>query len=90
MTVQDHQSGIRTKMARRRRQLGLTQEDMAGLLHVGRVTYHRMETGARTIRFEELAQICDVLQCGVADLLDDIQAKHTYERAAKALLGSAD
>jgi DNA-binding XRE family transcriptional regulator len=86
MTVVDPQSGVRAKMARQRRQLGLTQEDMGRLLHVARLTYHRMETGARVIRFEELAQICDLLQCGIAELLDDVNAAHTYERAAKALL----
>ncbi len=85
MTVLDDQSGIRAKMARRRRQLGLTQEDMASLLHVGRVSYQRMEAGVRVIRFEELARICDVLQCGVAELLDDAKAVHSYERA-KAIL----
>jgi transcriptional regulator with XRE-family HTH domain len=87
MTEADHQAGIRTQLTRRRRQLGLTQDDMSRLLHVGRVTYHRMENGHRRLRFEELAQICELLHCGVAELLDDPQATETYERAAKAILG---
>ena len=38
------QAGIRSAV-RRRRTLGLTQDDAANLLGMSRVTYHRIETG---------------------------------------------
>ena len=47
----DSQSCIRSALRRRRRALGLTQNDAANLLGMSRVTYHRIETGSRRIRF---------------------------------------
>jgi DNA-binding Xre family transcriptional regulator len=74
-------------LRRRRRTLGLTQDDAASLLGMSRVTYHRIESGNRRIRLDELAQFCTVLSCSVSDLVGDLRLVLLYERAAKALLG---
>jgi transcriptional regulator with XRE-family HTH domain len=83
------QACIRSALRRRRRTLGLTQEDAAGMLGMSRMTYHRIETGTRPIRFSELAAICAAFNCHVAELLQDAQLTSAYVHAAKAILGEA-
>ena len=85
----DSQACIRSALRRRRRALGLTQEDAACVLGMSRMTYHRIETGTRRIRFSELAAICAALNCPVGELLQDSQLANTYANAAKAILGEA-
>jgi DNA-binding Xre family transcriptional regulator len=85
----DTQACIRSALRRWRRTLGLTQEDAAALLGISRVTYHRIETGVRRIRFSELATICAALNCHVGELVQDGQLATAYTYAAKALLGEA-
>ena len=85
----DSQACIRLALRRRRRTLGLTQEDAAGMLGMSRLTYHRIETGTRRIRFSELAAICAAFNCHVGELLQDGQLTSAYVYAAKAILGEA-
>ena len=84
----DSQAGIRSAL-RRRRTLGLTQDDAANLLGRSRVTYHRIETGGRRIRFVELAAICETFNCHVGELVQDGQLASAYVHAARAILGEA-
>src|SRR5438034_7229697 len=63
--AEDAQACIRSALRRRRRTLGLTQEAASRVLGVSRLTYHRMETGARHIHFTELANICAVFNCHI-------------------------
>jgi DNA-binding Xre family transcriptional regulator len=83
----DSQACIRTALRRRRHVLGLTQEDAAGILGMSRMTYHRIETGTRRIRFSELAAICAAFSCHVGELLQDGQLTNAYANAARAILG---
>src|SRR6201981_3400096 len=69
----DTQSCIRTALRRRRRVLGLTQEDAANILGMSRMTYHRIETGLRRIRLSELAVICTAFNCHIGGLVQDGQ-----------------
>jgi transcriptional regulator with XRE-family HTH domain len=85
----DSQAGIRSALRRRRRTLGLTQDDAANLLGMSRVTYHRIETGVRRIRFVEIAAICEAFNCHVGELVQDGQLASAYVHAAKAILGEA-
>jgi transcriptional regulator with XRE-family HTH domain len=87
--VDDSQASIRSALRRRRRTLGLTQEDAAGILGMSRMTYHRIETGARRIRFSELATICAAFNCHIGELVQDGQLANAYANAAKAILGGA-
>src|SRR5579883_1617366 len=80
----DPQSSIRAALRRRRRALGLTQEATARLLGMKRLTYHRIETGARHIHFADLAAICDAFHCAPGELL-----AAAFTRAAHALLPDA-
>ena len=85
----DSQACVRSALRRRRRTLGLTQEDAAGMLGMSRMTYHRIETGSRRIRFSELAAICAAFDCHIGELLQDAQLANAYVHAAKAILGEA-
>jgi DNA-binding XRE family transcriptional regulator len=87
--AEDSQASIRSSLRRRRRVLGLTQEDAAGLLGMSRMTYHRIETGTRRIRFAELAAMCEAFNCHVGELVHDGQLASAYVCAAKAILGEA-
>jgi transcriptional regulator with XRE-family HTH domain len=85
--AEDSQSCIRSALRRRRRTLGLTQEDAAGILGMSRMTYHRIEAGTRRIRLSELATICAAFNCDVGELLQDGQLVNAFANAAKAILG---
>jgi transcriptional regulator with XRE-family HTH domain len=92
MTMRNHddpQSCVRAALRRRRRALGLTQEATARLLGMSRLTYHRIETGARHIHFADLAVICEMFNCAPSELLQDSQLAAAFARAADALLGQA-
>jgi transcriptional regulator with XRE-family HTH domain len=85
----DPQSCIRAALRRRRRALGLTQEATARLLGMSRLTYHRIETGARHIHFADLAAICAAFNCPPGELLQDSQLAAAFSHAAAELLGGA-
>jgi len=85
----DAQACIRSALRRRRRTLGLTQEAAARVLGMSRLTYHRIETGARHIHFAELATICAVFNCHIGELVQDGQLANAFVYAAKAILGQA-
>jgi transcriptional regulator with XRE-family HTH domain len=86
----DWQACIRAALRRRRRSLGLTQADAARLLGMPRLTYHRIERGARHIHFAELSAFCEAFQCHIGELLQDGQLAAAYIRAARALLGDGE
>ncbi len=85
----DPQICIRSALRRRRRTLGLTQEDAARLLGMPRLTYHRIETGARRIHFEELAAICASFRCHIGELVQDGALADAFTQAAITILGEA-
>jgi DNA-binding XRE family transcriptional regulator len=85
--AEDSQASIRSSLRRRRRVLGLTQQDAASFLGMSRMTYHRIETGTRRIRFAELAAMCEAFNCHVGELVHDSQLASAYIYAAKAILG---
>jgi len=85
----DTQASIRYALRRRRRTLGLTQEGAARVLGMPRLTYHRIETGARHIHFTELAKICALFNCHIGELVQDGQLATAFIHAAKAILGEA-
>src|SRR4029077_2271671 len=86
---EEAQACIRSALRRRRRALGLTQEAAARMLGMSRLSYHRIETGARHIHFTELAKICAVFNCHVGELVQDGQLANAFVYAAKAILGEA-
>ncbi|MGH7045859.1 MAG: helix-turn-helix domain-containing protein [Stellaceae bacterium] len=77
----DPQALIRAALRRRRRTLGLTQEGAAQLLGMKRLSYHRIETGVRRIRFADLAALCELYQCEPVELLQDSRLAAAYANA---------
>jgi DNA-binding XRE family transcriptional regulator len=86
---EDAQACIRSALRRRRRALGLTQAAAASVLGMSRLSYHRIESGARHIHFAELAAICAAFNCHIGELVQDGQLANAFANAAKALLGEA-
>jgi DNA-binding XRE family transcriptional regulator len=86
---EDAQACIRSALRRRRRALGLTQAGAAQLLGMSRLSYHRTESGARQIRFTELAAICAAFNCHIGELVQDGQLANAFANAARAILGEA-
>src|SRR3981081_2180135 len=85
----DAQACIRSALRRRRRTLGLTQEAAGRVLGMSRLTYHRIETGARHIHFAGLTNICAAFNCHIGELVQDGQLANAFIYAAKAILGEA-
>jgi len=77
------QADIRSALRRRRRALGLTQEQAAQWLGMHRLAYHRIETGVRRIQFAELGEICAAFGCQIGDLVHDRQLAGAYVTIAK-------
>ena len=74
---------------RRRRPLGLTQEETTRVLGMSWKTCHLIETGARRIRLSELATNCAAFNCHIGELAQDGQLADAYVHAARAILGEA-
>lgn len=83
----DNQACIRSALRRRRRALGLTQQQAGRLFGMSRLTYHRIENGARRIHFADLTAICEIYNCHPVELLQDSQLAAAYAQVATALLG---
>jgi len=71
----DLQAKIRSSIVERRKALGLSQEDVAKLLNISRLTYHRIETGQRVIKFNEIKKISDILGLDLSSALGPQLAK---------------
>lgn len=83
--TEDFQACIRSALRRRRRALGLTQQQAANVLGIKRLTYHRLETGARRIHFADFAALCELYECHPTELLQDSHLAAAYTRAAARL-----
>lgn len=83
---------IGTRLRDRRRALGMTQQECAGLLGVSRLTLTRIELGYRRIRLAELASICETVGCSAEELLGDaalaVAAARNHARLDAAAAGS--
>ena len=59
---------VGTNISRRRRNLGLTQAELAEKLNIGGDSLSRVENGLVAPRFQRLEDIAALLECSVADL----------------------
>jgi transcriptional regulator with XRE-family HTH domain len=76
---------MRLAIRRKRHALHLTQAEVARRLGISRLVYHRIESGARIIHFNELAEICKVYRCPIDDLIEDAQLVAAYRGVARVL-----
>lgn len=56
----------------RRRELGLSQEQLAKQIGITFQQVQKYEHGANRVSFSRLMEICQALKCGVIDLIDNI------------------
>lgn len=64
-------------LAKRRRALGLTQDELAERLSMGREALSRLELGKTSLSVPRLIQLSGVLECGLADLVTDFSSRPT-------------
>lgn len=62
-------------IAKRRRALGLTQDQLAERLSMGREAYSRLELGKTSLSVPKLIQLANVLDCGLAELVTDFSPR---------------
>lgn len=62
---------------RKRKQLGLTQDELAEKLGIGQQSLSRMERGTMAPKFERLQDIADILHCPVSELFVHNANKNT-------------
>lgn len=55
-------------IARRRKQLGMAQDDLAERLKISGSAMSRIESGQASPRFSRLEELAEILECQVADL----------------------
>ena len=59
-----------TRLKKAREYLGLTQDDVAKLIGVSRVTITNIETGTRKVSAEELSKFSKIYGCTMEELLE--------------------
>ena len=57
-------------LRQRRKQAGLTQEEVARLMDVARTTYVSLEQGQRALTSTELKALADIFHCSMVELLE--------------------
>ena len=67
---------IGQRIAVRRRQLGYTQEQMAGMMDVSIQMISNLERGIKSIRIENLINLCEILDVSTDYILT---GKQTYQ-----------
>lgn len=68
MTARNLAQVFATNIQRKRKLLGLTQEDLAARLGIGQQSMSRIERGVAAPKFERLTDIARELHCSVAAL----------------------
>lgn len=81
MAVKKLAGTVGATVAAKRKQLGLSQEQLAEKIGIQQESLSRMEKGTISPKFERLRQIAEALQCSVADLFREADEDAT-DRAA--------
>lgn len=63
------------RIRERRKALGMTQEDLAAQANIDRSYIGGVERGTRNLTFTVLCQICEALDCDVAQITTNIPEK---------------
>lgn len=75
LNAQASDQQIGQMIAKRRRALGLTQDELAERLSMGREAVSRLELGKTSLSVPRLMQLSEVLRCGLAELLTDFSSR---------------
>ena len=60
--------------------MGYTQEEMAEMLGIARVTYCDYEVNPQKVKVETLQQIADILKCNLSDFFIEINVTDSNEK----------
>ena len=83
----DLQAPIRLFVYTKRKTLGLTQAQMAEVLGMSRLSYHRMEMGERIVKFDDIGKLCDLFDCTVESMVGEDLA--SFYRRIKSKIDEA-
>ncbi len=70
---------IGRKIKSRRAELGLTQKDLAGRMHISSQLVSKWETGESLPSIEYLSQLCDVLEISLTEMVGEKKRKKKVE-----------
>ena len=60
--------------------MGYTQEEVAEMLGIARVTYCDYEVNPQKVKVETLQQIADILKCNLSDFFIEINVTNSNEK----------
>ncbi|MDD7356073.1 MAG: helix-turn-helix transcriptional regulator [Streptococcus hyointestinalis] len=67
--VVKNQSMFSIRLKEKRKEANLTQQELASLLNINRVSYARWENGSREPNFKTLIELANILETTTDDLL---------------------
>jgi transcriptional regulator with XRE-family HTH domain len=78
------------RIAERRVEAGLSQRDLENLTGISQSTLHRIESGTRTARMDDVISIAWALGCPVEAILDEYPVRDRVLVASRANTSTAD
>jgi transcriptional regulator with XRE-family HTH domain len=78
-TNQPLMNALATEMKLRRRELGFSQEDLAGACQIDRPYISLIEVGRKQPTLSVLLRLADGLQFSLAELMDRVQKRYAME-----------
>lgn len=73
-------NALATEIKFRRRELGFSQEDLAGSCQLDRPYISLIEVGRKQPTLSVLLRLADGLQCSLAELMEGVQQRYLLEK----------
>lgn len=74
---------IRERIKTIRFEKGLTQENLADMLHISQNAYHKLENGHSKMNLSKFIDICKVLEIEVAELINGPEQTYVFSKYYK-------
>jgi len=74
---------IRERIKTIRFKKGLTQDNMATMLHISQNAYHKLENGHSKMNLSKFIDICKVLEIEVVELINGPEQAYTFSKYYK-------
>ncbi len=74
---------IRERIKTIRFEKGLTQENLADMLHISQNAYHKLENGHSKMNLSKFIDICKVLEIEAAELINGPEQAYSFSKYYK-------
>jgi len=74
---------IRERIKKIRFEKGLTQDNMADMLHISQNAYHKLENGHSKMNLSKFIDICKVLEVEAVELINGPDQVYTFSKYYK-------